>query len=765
MNIIEKFDSNQIQRSPAEFEMPPLSESGDTSFLIAALLRRWQIAALILGAAVLVGVPVIWLMMEPKYDITGAIRVAPILPNILTGDPQRGEISNYQSFMNTQAKMIVSTQIIQKVADDLAGKHLAFFENQSEGIGAKLIQKMSGGKLKPDPVNILKQAVYNEVITAVATHNNELVEITMTSDNPEEAKKIVDAFIHAYMLVEVSNSLQGQDQTLTLLENERKILSEKLENQQNAIQQMAQEYGTDTLTERQSVMLNRVSNLLTELTKVESERISCEARIQVLEEGKGLGVPVELMTKRNERINSDPTIQELSRNLVRLDQELIEAKQVMTPENPMLKQKEEFIATFKRHLEDRRKELSRDFEAMTAEEVNVAAKNELLIAKGQLQQYLGHENRLREVLAKEDSQTVQIGRKELAMNQMKEKLASMKEMYDTIGKRIQTLEMERKQPARVSVAYEADITHIADKRVKYTLALMFCAMVCGLGGVMARDKIDRSLHTPDEVTKLIGIRIIGTTTAHKTIRQDHLLKQIAEDYQTIRANLGLLDERGMPKTLVITSPGMRDGKTTFSINLATSEAKAGKKVLLIDGDLRKPDIGRLLNVPKDARLLQDVLSGKILKKAVFIVPSSGLHVLAADSGSREDPYELLAAHQAAENIDFVSQSYDHVIIDTPPLLAFPDALLWAKMAGSVILSGFAGRTTSFDLKEAKQRLSEMGVRILGTVLSNVPVEHAYYRYGYSYYTSSISKNQKPNRPLLLPPDNPDICKKPYGPVS
>jgi len=142
-------------------------------------------------------------------------------------------------------------------------------------------------------------------------------------------------------------------------------------------------------------------------------------------------------------------------------------------------------------------------------------------------------------------------------------------------------------------------------------------------------------------------------------------------------------------------------------------------------------------------------------------------VLAASSHSTIDPYELLASPQMAKQIDKLSEGYDHVVIDTPPVLAFPDALLWAKMAGAVILTGFAGQTTAPDFKETKERLAEIGVRILGTVLSNVPVGHSYYRYGYDYYAqgrhAARDARNAVRRPLLLPMDNPE--KKPNDSVS
>jgi capsular exopolysaccharide synthesis family protein len=213
-----------------------------------------------------------------------------------------------------------------------------------------------------------------------------------------------------------------------------------------------------------------------------------------------------------------------------------------------------------------------------------------------------------------------------------------------------------------------------------------------------------------------------------------LPRQLTEDYQTIRANLGLLEEGGLPKKLVVTSAGTRDGKTTFSVNLATSLSRSGRKVLLIDGDLRKPDIGRLLNVPRDMRRLLDVLAGNIIDDSAIAIVSPGLHVLASDSQSTVDPYELLVLPSTVLLIEKLAKKYDHVIIDTPPVLAFPDALILARIAGSVILASFAGHTSGTDLKETKDRLAQINVRILGTVMGNVHLEHTYYRYGYHYYS-------------------------------
>jgi capsular exopolysaccharide synthesis family protein len=438
---------------------------------------------------------------------------------------------------------------------------------------------------------------------------------------------------------------------------------------------------------------------------------------------------------RNQYVNSDPMVQELTRNIVQLERDLITTKQTLKPQNPALVQQQEILDAFQSRLEDRREEVTKDFDDTASQEINKVRNDRVLNVQTELEQMKVHENHIREVLAEEDTQVIEIGRKQLAIQDLQFERDLDQQIYDTVCRRIQDLEMKGKRPARVTVGYNADIVSFQDKRVKYTMALAFGAIACGMLLAFLRDKADLSLHTPDDVAKRIGIRIIGTTASTHFVKPSLLPAQIVGDYQTIRANLQLLDGGGMPKKLVITSSAMREGKTTFAINLATSLSKAGKKVLLIDGDLRKPDIARFLNLPNGSRGLQDMLFGRPFSQAVYAVDSGGLDVLAADSRNALDAYELIASPLTAEHINTISQSYDHVIIDTPPVLAFPDTLLWAKMAGAAILTSFAGHTTSADLMEAKQRLTQIDVTVLGTVLHNVRVDQSYHRYGYSYYTS------------------------------
>jgi capsular exopolysaccharide synthesis family protein len=745
MDIVENHQLQQLPQNINPFEVSAKTGADSFSDTIKPILRRWYIVLITFFTMCTIGIPAIWFSIKPKYAATAAIRVAPIISSILFSDREsEGALPMYTNFVNTQAEIIRSDQVLQRVADDLVDKKLKFVENLA------------------NPVIRLRIALISGEITVDTDRNSELIKITMKGRDSREAAQIVDAFVKAYMGIEVSKEVQGGDQKLAVLENEYKVLADKMERIRRTIHQMAEEYGSTVLTDRQDIMLKRVADIQAELTTIQTRKITLEAQQQLSQQQKISSD--KLFKMRYEFINTDPTVQVISSNITELDQGLIVAKQTLAPTNPELQQKAELLEVLKVRLEEKRQEVGKTFDEMMKQELAKNHEEQLANIKAELEQIAAYEKRLQDMLDKESADAVGLGRKHLAIQDQQEQLEHTKELYDTVRRRIQELEMERKRPARISKAYDANIIPMPNKRLKYTAALIFASFAAGCFLAFLRDRADYSLYTPDDVTKRVGIRIIGTTTSANYVDTPKLPQQIINDYQTIRTNLGLLNGGSIPNKLVITSAGTREGKTTFAINLATSLAMAGKKVLLVDGDLRKPDIQRLLNLPKGSMGLQDVLLGKRFEDVVCSIQSRGFDVLTSDSRNTSDSFELLSIPDIGKCLNLISTRYDHVIIDSPPVLAFPDALLWAKIADGVILTSFSGYTEEQDLRETLERLAQIKVKVLGTILNNVRFDYSYYRYGYNYYTNKAETNNNRRKSngimLLLPAKEPD--KTPHG---
>jgi len=763
MNDLEKYldrvigqKSNNIEPPRMPLQIPgPIEPDGNVEPPLnvgEAFLRRWYIVLLTFVVLCAAGIPAIWLLVPKSYVVSGLIRVDPIIPNILTGED--GGMTNYTTFMTTQALMVTRPQVITEVAKDLSNKGLEFFDIRTNTLAAKLARRLARKTIRPDPEKVLEGAILDELITSRPLSKGEHIVVSMTWSNPKEAVRIVDSFIGKYMTLEGTSASDREESTLATLEDEQKLLTAKLDAYQSQIRSMADEFGSKKLLGRYDMKLERVGKLLFVLTEVEARRILLQTRVKLLdnaEEKEQTIAPEEWVKMREEYVNGDPAVLARSSNIVAMEQELAAAKQALAPANPQIKQKEELLDVLKTGLDDQKGKARDAFNKLMEQETINLANKQAADLKEQLEQTQAQEDEIRNLLAQEDAETIDLGQKSLAIADLQDQLALTKELYDTISRRIQEVKMDLKRPARIYVDSNAHIAQVLDKRAKYSVALVFGAMVLGVVLAFLKEKADRSLRTPADVARHIGLRIIGTTTSTHTVKPARLPELVAGDYQAIRANLGLLEGEGMPRRLVVTSPGMQEGKTTFAVNLAISTSKSGKKVLLIDGDLRNPNIASLLGLPKGARGLQDVLLGKPLHESIYSI--NGLDILAADSGNISDAFELLAASVTEQRLEEIARDYDHVIIDTAPVLAFADALVWAKVADGVILTCFAGQTTGPNLTKAKQRLMQINANVIGTVLSNVELDDSYHPYGYHYYSRggrARARVRRMRRKMLLP---------------
>lgn len=231
-----------------------------------------------------------------------------------------------------------------------------------------------------------------------------------------------------------------------------------------------------------------------------------------------------------------------------------------------------------------------------------------------------------------------------------------------------------------------------------------------------------------------------------------------EAYKSLRTNIDFLSSTNHYHTILITSAGPWDGKSTVSINLAVAMADSGKRVILLDCDLRKGSLASYLKISRTAPGISSVLSGSnFLQEAIQHIEALKIDALPVGA-LPPNPAELVGSDKMIALIRMLSEMYDYVFIDTPPVSVVTDAAILSRYVDGVMLVVRAGETTKQALNASKKALEDVNAHILGAVLNDFDAKkHAYggyysyqygkygYKYGYGGYDKSTRKSRKKKR--------------------
>ncbi len=210
--------------------------------------------------------------------------------------------------------------------------------------------------------------------------------------------------------------------------------------------------------------------------------------------------------------------------------------------------------------------------------------------------------------------------------------------------------------------------------------------------------------------------------------------QFVEAYKSLRTNLEFLSSAGNCKTILITSSVPEEGKTNVAVNLAMTIAASGKRVVLVDCDLRKATISHYLRIPRNHAGMTNVITSKdegALAAALVRVKDSGITVLTAGT-IPPNPTELLSAPMTEKIFASLQKAFDYVIVDTPPVSLVTDAAVLCRMADGVLLVVRPGVTTIQSAQLSKKNLEAVNAHILGVVMNGYNGKQSGRRDGYSY---------------------------------
>jgi capsular exopolysaccharide synthesis family protein len=265
----------------------------------------------------------------------------------------------------------------------------------------------------------------------------------------------------------------------------------------------------------------------------------------------------------------------------------------------------------------------------------------------------------------------------------------------------------------------------------------FLGLLIGAALAVARDVVDNRIKDPDELSKVAGAPMMGIvvedpkTPRHPIATRAGNRNVRAENYRQLRANLQFANVDHHPRVIAVTSSVPTEGKTTVAINLASTLAEAGFSVCLVDADLRRPTVAKVLGllspVGLTSVLIHQIELGEVLQHA-----GSSMYVLTSGP-TPPNPSEVLASSYVRDVIRSLLDKVDYVVIDTAPLLPVADGSEVAALADGTLLVARHGLTTDNNVKRAVATLARVDAKLLGVVLNRMPLKRNRNEYGYTYY--------------------------------
>ena len=553
------------------------------------------------------------------------------------------------------------------------------------------------------------------------------ISISFTSEDPRMAARVANTLADLYLT----------DQLEAKFEATRKAnewLAERLENLRQEVQ--ASEQAVKNIREQSdmiqagstTVLEQQISDVNAQLIQARVKRSRAEARLErareVARQSGSADTLAEVLDSR--------TIQQLRSEESSLRRKRAELSQRYGPRHPQMIQVEAEM---------------NDLQEKLTEEVNrilQSLENDVQTARAEERTLQGSLNELRS----EAGRTMQT---ELELRELERQAESSRTLYQSFLTRFQeTREQDALQRPDARIISQAEVPNQASyPRKKMTLGLsMMAGLMFGVMGAFLLETLDRGFRTADQVEKATGLSVLGIFPLlgrTKGKPGGYVLKKpfssIAESLRAVRSAIHLSNVDNPPRIIMVTSALPKEGKSTFCVSLGRLSTLSGTKTLLVDADLRRPSVGNFFPDLDIRTRLEDVLRGDVpADEAIVEDPESGLHLLMAH-GNSPAVGEMLGSRRMRELLEKLKNSYDMIIMDTPPVMGVTDAWGLARNVDSVVYMVRWAETPRDTVRSALKQMKLLDIRVGGVVLSMVNMrQQSRYGYGgYGYYYGKYKK--------------------------
>jgi succinoglycan biosynthesis transport protein ExoP len=681
----------------------PLAGGVDYRRVWHSFRRRWipaTVVALTLGS---IAGALTFLFLPQGYESVAWLRVRD--KSGMYGAGMGRDNAEYEAYRKTQVQLIKSPLVLMAALRRPGVNGLATLQAEEDKVGWLMRN-----------------------VQVSAPMESEVLQVRLRGEDPREITAIVNAVTNAYLTDVVNKEKAERLGRRDALEKKYKENMAEIRTRLDTYHDLAKTLGTTDsaeVTTQRALLLDHLGTLRAQQTQLQRDIALLDGELAVMD-AKERGeisleqsVPEEMV---DAMLLRDPQFGELRDRLAGIEEAIVYQAQrsARGGNDPAVKNLERMRASMLVRMEERREELKPQI--ITQLSMDAAGRRTGAAAESPVVLRLRREILARQLdeaskdFGRVADEVKQLGQANADLMARRQEIEQLSKVTDEMGMRLNATELDISMPNRVELIEEASVPEGSDKlfRTMLTALAAGAGLVLGGGAVVALEYLRDRLSTSEEVPQRVGLRVIGTVPR---ITRRTNPGNVAERVDGVRAVLSQTG-RDAPQVILVTSAVEHEGKTTFASQLAASLARAGKRTLLLDGDLRHPNVHLALGLDLRAGL-PELLRGEIGNDEA--VQPTGVEGLFAVTGGACDYAAITALSRTVTSqvLAGFRESFDHVVIDAGPVLAFADVLLLGQSSDVAIVATMRDVSRVPQVMAAVDKLRSVGVRVLGAVVNGV----------------------------------------------
>jgi capsular exopolysaccharide synthesis family protein len=685
----------------------------DLRQLLGVFLRRWKVM-LATFLTVVIGTIIYTWTATPIYEAKSTIQV---------------ESSKGARFAGMQDLPVLG---------DLAGLNDARSqENEVEVIKSAVVQGPALKRLTEEQ----QKAVKPYPVTVSPIRNTELLVIAARSHDPEAAAARANAIAQEYIDRSLYKARGQVSEAANYVHTQMKDVRQNLDRARLAMQKFKEQNRTVELPVEAQAKIQQLSTVESNLKEAEADYAASIAQVQQM---KSMAARMPATTRVPSGYVVSPDVAAMKEQLSKLELQKVDLLATYQPTSRKVREVQGQINNLNKQLSTKAQFSVESYKNDT-NPVRLTLDQSIAQTQGTIQALEARSKALEKLADRTRQELAQLPGLESRLSQLTGDLETYQQAYQSLGEKYQQLQISikaREANAEVLSAAVAPGSPIKPRKITNLLAAVVLGTLLAFLLAAVLERLDDRVHSDDEVTQITQLPVLAHVPLIEEGEKKEMLVGAAnpnpllrEGFRMLRTNISFMALDAPIRSLVMTSTQPGEGKSVSSVNLAITAAQGGESVILVDCDLRRPSVHRLLGLPNKVGYTSVVSGACSLEEALQETNIPNLRVLSSGPVP-PDSFALLKSRAGQACFKQIFAAADFVVLDTPPALIMADAQLVASVADAVLLVVSSKEAAKRDIARTRDLLAQTGAGLLGVVFNKASdgAGGYYDYYKYRYYS-------------------------------